>query len=99
MATYLSGQLACHQQNVTQFHEAECRIFISTFKRNDQNDRRAMPRIQTLLIFEHAFFSLCRLSVSLDSLEYSSSRIIQGSVALTARGRAERWQGTQHYDL
>lgn len=35
MATYLSGQLACHQQNVTQFPKAECRIFISTS--NDQN--------------------------------------------------------------
>lgn len=37
MATYLSGQLACHQQNVTQFHKAECRIFIPTSKPNDQN--------------------------------------------------------------
>lgn len=57
--------------------------------------RRAVPRIPKLLIFECAFFSLCRVSVSLDFLDYSSSRIIEGSVITIARGRAAWWWGTQ----
>lgn len=54
-----------------------------------------MPRIQKLLIFEGAFFPICRLSVS---LIYSSSGILQGRVILIAREGAEQWWGT-HCDL
>lgn len=75
MATYPSGQLACHQQNVTQIHRAELRIFVSMFKPNGQNAQEGkVQNPETAALRSSA--SACSLSL----FNYGLSKTVQGRI-------------------